>query len=408
MKPMRLLFLSSDKFPPFRNDVSVLMAQEMVRRGFEIDWILQSQKSCRRPFTAPWGGGRAYVAASDNGRTKRNRLKKHFLDFFNVLMVFPILSRRPYEFILVKDKFIAALLAFTAGRWKRVKRIFWLSYPFPEASLYRYQTGTAPFPRIYFIRGRVFQFVLYRMVLPLADHIFVQSEQMKNDLRQNGIPSEKMTPIPMGIDVNDPLFFGIHSPTETRPPNKKMVYLGTLNRIRGLDFLIRVLAEIHKKSEGVDLVFIGGGDHPEDVLFLQRTARSLSLEKSVTITGFLPRKIAYQIVSEADVCVSPFRPVPVLQSTSPTKMVEYMALGKAVVASDHPEQRKLVRESRCGICTAHREKDFAEAVIAVLENPEKALEMGQNGRSYVFRCRSYRTIADRVEKVFHSIRRQAV
>jgi hypothetical protein len=39
-----------------------------------------------------------------------------------------------------------------------------------------------------------------------------------------------------------------------------------------------------------------------------------------------------------------------LNPASPTKLVEYMALGKAVVANDHPDQRMVLEQSGAGIC----------------------------------------------------------
>ncbi len=40
----------------------------------------------------------------------------------------------------------------------------------------------------------------------------------------------------------------------------------------------------------------------------------------------------------------------ILRAASPTKLVEYMAMGKAVVANDHPEQKRVIEESGAGYC----------------------------------------------------------
>ena len=101
---------------------------------------------------------------------------------------------------------------------------------------------------------------------------------------------------------------------------------------------------------------------------------------------------------EADVCVSPFFPTPVLQSASPTKLVEYLALGKPVVANDHPEQRRVIEESGGGICVPYAETAFASAIVHLLQNPAQAREMGERGRLYVRTHRAYPVIADAVEQ----------
>ena len=51
------------------------------------------------------------------------------------------------------------------------------------------------------VRGHVGHFLLYRVVLPNTDHAFVQSNQMKADLVKRGIHPERMTPVPMGVDM---------------------------------------------------------------------------------------------------------------------------------------------------------------------------------------------------------------
>jgi glycosyltransferase involved in cell wall biosynthesis len=106
----------------------------------------------------------------------------------------------------------------------------------------------------------------------------------------------------------------------------------------------------------------------------------------------------WRYVARAAVAVSPFYPIPILRSTSPTKLVEYMAMGKPVVANDHPEQRKVIVESGGGICVAYDEAAFADAVVELLSNPDKASIMGRRGRRYVEEYRSYAVLADQVEQ----------
>ena len=118
----------------------------------------------------------------------------------------------------------------------------------------------------------------------------------------------------------------------------------------------------------------------------------------MVFTGQLPHAEALEYVREADVCVSPFYTTPILNSTSPTKLVEYMLMGKAVVANEHPEQQLVIEESGAGYCVAYDEEAFAQAILALLRAPELAREMGERGRRYVLERRSYEVIASQVER----------
>ena len=77
-----------------------------------------------------------------------------------------------------------------------------------------------------------------------------------------------------------------------------------------------------------------------------------------------------------------------------------MAVGKAVVANDHPEQKSVIKQSGGGICVSYLETDFAEAVIRLLSNADLARKMGKNGKDWVYQNRTYSKIADLLESAY--------
>ncbi len=158
-----------------------------------------------------------------------------------------------------------------------------------------------------------------------------------------------MTAVPSSVNLRDLDALGLDSDdsdakTEATPPT--VVYLGTLLRERQLDFIVRAHA----------LVVAAAAASPPRVRRQRldarrrgtaaREAERLGIADRVTITGWLPMPEAWQHVRRAALCVSPYLPVPILRSTSPTKLIEYMALGKPVVANDHPEQAAVLAAER--------------------------------------------------------------
>ena len=401
-KALRLLVISSDKYPPFRVDVSVLFGEELGARGFEIDWILQADKDCPREFRCRWGNGSAWVGRTDSGTSRFHRLRKHTLAFRNDLKVLKLAHRYDYDVIQVKDKALAALPALWAARRRSAAFVYWLSFPHPEASTYVAQIGAARYPFLYRLRGWVLFRLLYRFILPRADHIFVQSEQMKRDLVGYGLPASKMTPVPMGVRIED--FREMADATGGKAVRTATIgYLGTLAGERRIDFLVRCLARVLRERPDARLLLVGAGNHSSDEDEIRSEARRLGVLDRLEITGFLPRKEALRRISEAAVCVSPFYPTPILNSTSPTKLIEYMALGRPVVANDHPEQRLVLEQSRAGICVAYDESAFAAAILQLLHHAEEAEAMGRRGRDYAVNHRDYRRIADAVALEYRRI-----
>lgn len=395
----RLLVLSSDPYPPSRVDVSVLFGEELAGRGHQIDWILQSEADCDRGYVTRWGGGTVWVAATNSRNSLLSRLGKHLAGIWNDARVFSLLRGDRYDAIEVKDKFIGGVFAVLAARLFRKRFVYWLSFPFPEFYLTKARDGLAPYPLLYRLRGLGFRVMLYRILLPAADHVFVQSEQMRRDIAAEGIPLDKLTAVPMGIKLDS----GIQAPapsSRSRIPEGQrcFMYLGTLGRERRIDFVLRTLVRVLRAEPDAKLYLVGKGEQPGDEEFLRQEAERLGVAASVVLTGQLPRQEALRYVQDADVCVSPFYPTPVLNSTSPTKLVEYMAMGKAVVANTHPEQKLLIDQSGCGYCVPYDEDAFADAIVKLLRAPEMARAMGERGRRYVIEHRSYGVIANNVER----------
>ena len=394
---MRLLLIAADTFPPFRVDVSVLFGESLPKRGHRIDYLLQSEAPCETPYRTDWQGADAYVGANGQGTTRLGRIKKHLQGLANDLRVFSLARRQRYDVIQVKDKFVSVLPALLAAKLNGSKFTYWLSYPFPESSLHEAAEGTARYPLLYRIRGHFFAFVLYRVIARFADHVFVQSQQMLEDVAAVSALTERdMTPVPMGFSPSD--FARIDAPP-TRLDNA-VVYIGTLLQTRHLDFLVRVLAAVRERIPNAQLYLVGPEELPGDMDVLRKEAERLGVAEHLHLPGPKPRPDALAYAKHAAVCVSPFYPTPILNSTSPTKLVEYMALGKAVVANDHPEQRRVIEDSQGGLCTAYEVADFAQAVCRLMEDPALAERMGRAGYQYVHRERTYERIAELTEAAY--------
>ncbi len=396
VRGMKFLIILRDKYPQFRPDIAVLFGRELAERGHEIHWRMQSEGQLDKRLKTMWGGGPVIVAPRTGKLRWHHRILNNLRDLANDLA--GLFVRGGFDVVQVKDKFFVALLGPFAARRNQGCFVYWLSYPFPEAWKLEAKKGTALYPAIYGLRGKLCTWLLYRMILPRADHIMVQSEQMRRDIAANGIDLDKMTPVPMGVDMAD---FPKPGPSQE---NNNVLYLGTMIRVRGLEFLLRVFKIVLAKRPEARLIMIGAGKVPDDLELLKQEAAKLGIAGQVEFTGFMDRALAMERVKEAAVCVSPFKPSPILNSTSPTKLSEYLAMGKPVVANDHPEQSLVLGESGGGVVTAWDEAEFAQGILDLLAlSPAKRDEMGQRGRRWVEQHRSYSAIADMVEQVYLDI-----
>ena len=167
--------------------------------------------------------------------------------------------------------------------------------------------------------------------------------------------------------------------------------------------LVRVLKHVHARYPAAKLWYVGDGQNPEDSQAVIDEAARLGLSGAVEVTGFVPMEKAWDFVKQADICFSPFFPIPVLMSTSPTKLVEYMAMAKCIVANEHPEQRQVMNDSGVGRCVAWDEQAFAAETCRLLDNPEQAREMAARGPQWIREHRTYGVIAHKVNALYRHL-----
>jgi len=387
------LLVTADRFPPQRVDVRILWAREMAQRGYQLDWIMASDEPLAKEAAQPFGSGEVLLGATDTGHGLWHRLRKHCRAIRNEWRVFSRSRSHRYDFLLVKDKAIAAVFVLLAARLRGIPCFYWLSFPFPENSLYRYRQGVARYPLLYWMRGHAQFVLLYRILLPRMQHVFVQSEQMKQDLVSYGMDAGKMTAVPMGVDAQ-----ALQDVPVVPVQRHLLAYLGTLDRARGLDFLLRVLVKVRDVIPDAQLVLVGSSENKADVDWLKAEAVRLGVDASVIFAGQLPQAGAWQLLRQARVALSPFEPSPVLASASPTKLVEYLGLGLPAIANAHPEQSRVITESQAGLVVEWDEQAFADAAVTLLTMDDPQWQaMSSRGQQWVMQYRSYAVIADQLD-----------
>jgi len=199
----------------------------------------------------------------------------------------------------------------------------------------------------------------------------------------------------------------IHNPQTIAPVNdsrlegrKVLVYLGSLDPERTIEVLVQALALV--TAEGLDAVLAVVGVAPDaDRRRLERGADRQGMSERLIFTGHLPLIEALAYVRRADVCLAPFPTWPALYlSATPTKLVEYLAMGRPVVASDHPDQRRVIEQSGAGLIVSNGPESFAAAILGLLANPGDAEAMGARGPAWVAAHRDYAVLSRTVAEVY--------
>jgi len=396
---MRILVLLRDTFPLFRPDVVVLFGKYLPRFGISSDVSCQRLRAGGEP-PADWSAGEAFVC-----RRFGSRLISQIAALVHDVRTLWRARKIDYAVIQARDKILTGLIALLAARMQRRRFVYWMSFPMPEGDLMRASVGGRALGIVRlcltWLRGHVNWWLLYRMLLPRADHVFVQSDRMLEDVAAIGIRRSKLSAVPMGVDVEAVARQSSKPTKDARLLGRRViVYLGALERARRIDFLIDMLSRIKATVPNVLLVLVGDSYEPADRRWLAQVIRAARVDDLVLQTGWLPMHLAWEYVKAAELGLSPIPPGPLFDCSSPTKAVEYMALGVPVVGSDLPDQRRVITESGAGVCVPYEVQAFADAVVGLLGDRVLATAMGARGPDYVAAARSYGVLSSEVAATF--------
>lgn len=400
---MRLFFITAETWPSFRADVAVLFGKYLPKLGVYSDLVTGRTQGA---IDERWGGGEAILGDISGGQAK-----KHFKTFLHIWRALLRLDPARCHAIQVRDLPLPAALALWTARRHGLPFYYWMSFPMPEGQimLARERGLSGGLLKFLFpwVRGRLGYLLLYRLVLPRADHVFVQSERMKANLATRGIPAKKMTPVPMGVDLDAIEADPIAPANDPRLAGRRvLVYLGTLDRPRRIEVLFDMLALVRQREPTALLVL--AGDTHEDVHreWLKEQARRVGVAEHVIWTGWLPMREGWRFVRAAEIGLSPIPRGTLLDVGSPTKVPEYLALGVPVVCNDNPDQQGIVEASGAGRCVPYTAEEFARAVVELLRlSPQARQTMARSGAALIAEERTYLRLAEQVSIAYRSLAR---
>jgi glycosyltransferase involved in cell wall biosynthesis len=394
-----ILFVVRDPLPPVRADVRTLFGTEMPRYGVATELVGQGGSG----DTAPWPAGGMHVVGS-----LRSRFASVCAPLWDLLGLVRALRHGRPDCIQVRDKIASGVLGRVAAALLRVPFIYWMSFPIVEGfevrrdDIARHGRGVKWLGHA--LRAWASRVAIYRVVLPGARHMFVQSDAMADWLAAKGFDRARMTAVPMGVDAH--LFdrANVEPVMDARLDGRRVVlYLGRIARSRRSDFLLDVAELLRACNPDVLLVIAGDAPSDDEMAWMRREIAQRGLDGHVLLTGWLPQRAALGYAVRAEVGLSPIPRGTLFDVSSPTKLVEYLALGIPSVANDIPDQKQVIDESGAGLCVPMEAGPFADAVLELLNDGALAAEFALRGPPYVTSHRTYDILGNNVAKTYRKI-----
>jgi len=214
--------------------------------------------------------------------------------------------------------------------------------------------------------------------LDAADAVVVPSPVIAAALERRGVATDRIHVISNGADLAPP------TPRPADAPARYLLYFGALQPWQGLDTALRALARL-TDLEDLELV-VCASVHRRKAKPFRKLAARLGVEHRVRWHFALPEDQLAPWREHAVASLAPLRDCSrnVAQGCAPLKVLESMASGVPVLASDLPVVRDLVDDGEQGLLVApDRPGELARAVRTLLDFPDRATAMGAAGRARV-------------------------
>lgn len=213
-------------------------------------------------------------------------------------------------------------------------------------------------------RAQLYKF-LVTYPFKIADAIYVYSELEKSFLNNLNISLDKIWVIPPGIDFNK--FAKI--PILSKMRDLKVGYLGRFCFVKGIHRLISVLCRLLREEKGIKVIFNG---IIEDAEYATSVLKSLNKFKNFKYDGIAPS--SFNFFSLCDIVL-----VPSLSETGAITVLEAMASGKVVIASNINPINTYIQHGYDGFLFCNEEEVY-QYIKTLIENPELIRKMGKRAR----------------------------
>lgn len=264
-------------------------------------------------------------------------------------------------------------------------------------------------------------------ILRCATYIVVVSDVLKEELLSKGISEKRIICYPNCVDPEkfNPLAFSQEQLMNKRKrlglSDKDIVltFVGTFGKWHGVEVLAQTIKLLYTsdpnwiKNKSVKFLLVGDGACMPEVKRILSSIPSKS--NFVTFAGLIPQEQTPEILALSDVLLSPHSP-PNLNERffgSPTKLFEYMAMKKVIIASELEQIREVlspyvhidnvdkINEACLAVlCTPGNGKNLAKAIKYAVNKLSNLTFLGENTRQKV--VKKY-TWEKHIEKIFNAI-----
>lgn len=249
--------------------------------------------------------------------------------------------------------------------------------------------------------------IIYKYNAKNADAVFAITHQLIDKVRVYGC--KNVVYVPNFVDPN-------HFKVDIRDRERRreeigikkdevvIGYAGGFWYVEGIPFLLQAFKKLTKKYQKIKLAIIGGIRWPNIDDNIPKLVEDMDLKNDVILIPFQPSEDVPKFLSAFDVLCCPKIDCDVNRLIIPIKIIEYLSMGLPTVASAVGGIPDTIEDRVDGILVKPGDvKDLEEKLEWVILNPERAKEIGENGRKTAIEKYSFDAIENTIKIAIEEI-----
>ena len=217
--------------------------------------------------------------------------------------------------------------------------------------------------------------ILEKITFKVADYVISTNDSYKEiAMRRGNVDLSKLAVIRSGPNVDK---FKITNGDNAYKKGRKYLvgYLGVIGEQEGLDLLLESIQFITQLRTDIHFAIVGGGTYLEKA---KEIATHKSLNSYVDFYGRVDDRLMLDILNSCDICVNPDKANEMNNLSTMNKIMEYMALGKAIVQYDLKEG-KYSAQSASLYAIPNDTTDFANKIMQLIDDDSLRDTMAEFG-----------------------------
>lgn len=242
-----------------------------------------------------------------------------------------------------------------------------------------------------------------RKIFNAAPQIIVVSTPLKKIVMDYGVPAERITVLPNGTDPER-----FNPNIDDTPLREKlglqgrvaMGFVGILRRWHNIDKLINILEEIDLPKHNATMLFLGDGPSYHELVAYNKEKGN---EEWIRFLGRIPHDEIQNYIAMMDIAISPHA----TPYSSPMKILEYMAMEKAILAPDMENIRDLLTDGKTALLFKPDDADsLKEKLLLLIKDDKLRRTLGKNARQKVIENFTWKGNAVRTLEIARRLKEQ--